>query len=156
MYEGFKDRAQAVYRLLKSPETAFVVIASPEVPPLREARYFLRRLSEEEMPLAGVVVNRVTPTADEALAVLPLERLPDVVTDLQSGGPEERAAGALLQLALDRTEAAERERRTLAETLEGVDPVGLVEVPLLTSDVHDLQDLRWLGDQLVTTPAAST
>ncbi|MBA2530253.1 MAG: ArsA family ATPase, partial [Euzebyales bacterium] len=63
MYEGFKDRAQSVYRLLQSPTSAFVVVATPEDPALREARYFLQRLASDGMPTAGLVVNRVTPAA---------------------------------------------------------------------------------------------
>ncbi|MCA1722154.1 MAG: AAA family ATPase [Actinobacteria bacterium] len=59
MFGGFRERAQATYDLLKAPGTAFVVVAAPERDALREAAYFVERLAEEQMPLAGLVVNRV-------------------------------------------------------------------------------------------------
>src|SRR5579875_3000977 len=59
MFGGFRERAQHTYELLKTPGTAFVVVASPEPDALREASYFVERLSTEHMPLAGLIVNRV-------------------------------------------------------------------------------------------------
>ena len=59
MFGGFRERAQHTYELLKTPGTAFVVVAAPEPDALREASYFVERLSAERMPLAGLVVNRV-------------------------------------------------------------------------------------------------
>ncbi|MEU5215128.1 ArsA family ATPase [Streptomyces sp. NPDC020807] len=59
MFGGFRTRADATYRLLQAPGTAFLVVATPEPDALREAAYFVERLAAEEMPLAGLVLNRV-------------------------------------------------------------------------------------------------
>ncbi|MFI5758006.1 ArsA family ATPase [Streptomyces sp. NPDC051569] len=59
MFGGFRTRADATYRLLQAPGTAFLVVAAPERDALREAAYFVQRLAAEEMPLAGLVLNRV-------------------------------------------------------------------------------------------------
>ncbi|MFF1835048.1 ArsA family ATPase [Streptomyces sp. NPDC058231] len=59
MFGGFRTRADATYRLLQAPGTAFLVVATPERDALREAAYFVERLAAEEMPLAGLVLNRV-------------------------------------------------------------------------------------------------
>ena len=59
MFGGFRERAEDTYRLLQAPGTAFLVIATPEPDALREASYFVDRLSSDQMPLAGLVVNRV-------------------------------------------------------------------------------------------------
>jgi anion-transporting ArsA/GET3 family ATPase len=81
MFGGFRERAQATYELLKDPATAFVVVATPERDALREAAYFVERLNEEAMPLAGLVVNRAAHapagrlSAERALAAA--ERLED-------------------------------------------------------------------------------
>ncbi len=61
MFGGFRERATATYALLRSPGTAFVVVAAPEPDALREAAYFVDRLSTERMPLAGLVLNRTHP-----------------------------------------------------------------------------------------------
>ena len=47
-------------RCCQAPGTAFLVVAAPEPDALREASYFVERLAAERMPLAGLVLNRVT------------------------------------------------------------------------------------------------
>ncbi|MEU9849719.1 ArsA-related P-loop ATPase [Streptomyces sp. NPDC047985] len=59
MFGGFRTRADATYKLLQAPGTAFLVVATPERDALREAAYFVERLASEDMPLAGLVLNRV-------------------------------------------------------------------------------------------------
>lgn len=59
MFGGFRKRADATYRLLQAPGTAFLVVAAPERDALREASYFVDRLAADDMPLAGLVLNRV-------------------------------------------------------------------------------------------------
>ena len=59
MFGGFRERADATYQLLQARGTSFVVVAAPERDALREASYFVERLGEERMPLAGLVLNRV-------------------------------------------------------------------------------------------------
>ncbi|MFE9682708.1 ArsA-related P-loop ATPase [Streptomyces sp. NPDC002701] len=58
-FGGFRTRADATYKLLQAPGTAFLVVAVPERDALREAAYFVERLAAENMPLAGLVLNRV-------------------------------------------------------------------------------------------------
>ncbi|MBW8738330.1 MAG: ArsA family ATPase [Streptomyces turgidiscabies] len=58
-FGGFRTRADATYQLLQAPGTAFLVVAAPERDALREAAYFVERLAAEDMPLAGLVLNRV-------------------------------------------------------------------------------------------------
>ena len=74
LFGGFRQRAQKTFELLQADGTAFLVVAAPEPDALREAAYFVERLSEDEMPLAGLVVNRAAQapasdlSADEAMA----------------------------------------------------------------------------------------
>jgi anion-transporting ArsA/GET3 family ATPase len=148
MYDGFKDRAQAVYRLLQQPTSAFVVVASAEVPALREARFFLQRLESDGMPTAGLVINRVTPPPPASLAVVTPRAAADVAAALDDRGPEGRAAAAVLRLHADRVQVAERERHAITAALHGVDPRALVRVPLMATDVHDLPGLTAIGQHL--------
>ena len=60
LFGGFRARAQRTYELLQDRRTAFLVVAAPEPDALREAAYFVERLHEEHMPLAGLVINRAT------------------------------------------------------------------------------------------------
>jgi anion-transporting ArsA/GET3 family ATPase len=59
MFGGFRERADYTYQLLRAPGTAFLVIAAPEPDALREASYFVERLAQDGMPLAGLMLNRV-------------------------------------------------------------------------------------------------
>jgi anion-transporting ArsA/GET3 family ATPase len=56
LFGGFRQRAQKTFELLQAEGTAFLVVAAPERDALREAAYFVERLSEDRMPLAGLVV----------------------------------------------------------------------------------------------------
>ena len=87
MFGGFRERADATYRLLKAPGTAFVVVAAPERDALREASYFVERLAEERMPLAGLVLNRVH---DGGAAELSAERGVAAAEDLDERGDARR------------------------------------------------------------------
>ncbi|MFD6530210.1 ArsA-related P-loop ATPase [Streptomyces sp. NPDC060184] len=90
MFGGFRTRADATYRLLQAPGTAFLVVATPERDALREAAYFVERLAAERMPLAGLVLNRAHGseaarlTAEQALAA---------AENLEAVGMVDRAPG---------------------------------------------------------------
>ncbi|NBM19927.1 ArsA family ATPase [Streptomyces sp. GC420] len=83
MFGGFRSRADATYQLLQAPGTAFLVVAAPERDALREAAYFVERLEEERMPLAGLVLNRVH---GSGAAHLPAERALAAAEDLDGYG----------------------------------------------------------------------
>ncbi|TRV75222.1 ArsA family ATPase [Streptomyces sp. 130] len=95
MFGGFRTRADATYKLLQAPGTAFLVVATPERDALREAAYFVERLGAEAMPLAGLVLNRVHDSdaarlsAGQALAAA--EKLD--AENLETGGIVDQAAG---------------------------------------------------------------
>jgi len=144
VFGGFRARAQQTYALLQADGTAFLVVAAPESDALREAAYFVERLGEERMPLAGLVVNRATPapagrlSADEAMAA---------VERLQRTGKGALTAG-LLRLHADRARMREREA-VLRDRFAAAHPqVPTVVVPALAGDVHDLDGLRRVGDLL--------
>ena len=109
MFGGFRERATATYTLLRSPGTAFLVVAAPEPDALREASYFVERLATDEMPLAGLVVNRTHPV----LAELPAAKASAAADELDRAGTAPLAA-AVLRLHADRVAVATREKRLLA------------------------------------------
>jgi anion-transporting ArsA/GET3 family ATPase len=149
MYDGFKQRAQGVYRLLQSPTSAFVVVATPEVPALQEARYFLQRLAQDGMPTAGLIVNRVTPPPHEGLSAVAPDAAHRAAKKLRKGSVEQQAVAALFDLYADRLGVTRRERHNIAAALHGINPRALVEVPLMDSDVHDVADLDRIANVLL-------
>jgi anion-transporting ArsA/GET3 family ATPase len=148
MFGGFRERATATYELLRTPGTAFVVIATPEADAIREAAYFVDRLATESMPLAGLVLNRMHPV----LADLPAARAETVADTLEQAGSAADTwaplAAAVLRLHADRVALAGRERRLLARFHRAHPAVAVVTVPALAADVHDLPGLRDIGHLL--------
>lgn len=142
MFGGFRERADQTYALLKRPETAFVVVAAPEPDALREASYFVDRLSQDAMPLAGLVLNRMhTEPADGVggeQAVAAAERL-------EAGG-EHQLTAALLRLHAEQLRLAARDER-ISDRFSSAHPeVPVVRLPALPGDVHDLDGLRRFGE----------
>ncbi len=90
MFGGFRTRADATYRLLQAPGTAFLVVAVPERDALREAAYFVERLAAEEMPFAGLVLNRVHGSAASRLSA---ERALAAAENLDEGRIVDQEAG---------------------------------------------------------------
>ncbi|MFB0627948.1 ArsA family ATPase [Streptomyces sp. AB3(2024)] len=90
MFGGFRTRADATFRLLQAPGTAFLVVAAPEPDALREAAYFVERLAAERMPLAGLVLNRVH---GSDAARLSAERALAAAENLEEGGIVDQESG---------------------------------------------------------------
>lgn len=139
MFGGFRERAQATYDLLKDPRTAFVVVAAPEKDALREASFFVERLAQEDMPLAGVVLNRVHRSAAPGLSS---ERA------LAAAEQREDLLAGLLRVHAERLLLVTKEQH-LRERFSGAHPdVPLLEVTAQPGDVHDLDGLRRVGADL--------
>src|SRR4249920_1333061 len=51
LFGGFRQRATATFQLLSSRHSTFLVVATPQHDALREAAYFVERLTEEDMPI---------------------------------------------------------------------------------------------------------
>jgi anion-transporting ArsA/GET3 family ATPase len=159
MFGGFRERAEYTYQLLRAPGTAFLVVAAPEDDALREASYFVERLDQERMPLAGLILNRVVQLPATHLSAARSMAAAEV---LQAAGgtsmppPAHRRAGtaepdanalaiAALRLHAERTEQVAVQRRT-AEHFTAAHPlVPVAQVPAQAEDVHDLEGLRRIG-----------
>ncbi|KQX61666.1 ArsA family ATPase [Angustibacter sp. Root456] len=144
MFGGFRERADATYRLLQADGTAFVVVAAPERDALREAAYFVERLDRDRMPLAGLVLNRVHDadhvdiSAERALAA----------AETLAERKEHPLTQALLRLHADRVRVAEREQAIADHFTAAHREVPVRRVRACAQDVHDLPGLRQIGADL--------
>ncbi|WP_420034282.1 ArsA family ATPase [Streptomyces sp. cg28] len=185
MFGGFRTRADATYKLLQAPGTAFLVVAAPERDALREAAYFVERLAAERMPLAGLVLNRVHGSGADRLsaerALAAAENLDErgivdqapgkeevrTPSDPASGSPAaaetpaqpstEQLTAGLLRLHAERMRLVAREQRTRDRFTALHPEVAVAEIAALPGDVHDLAGLRDIGDRLAAggTPAGA-
>ncbi|WP_298329094.1 ArsA-related P-loop ATPase [Haloactinopolyspora sp.] len=141
MFGGFRERADQTYALLKRPETAFLVVAAPEPDALREASYFVDRLSRDAMPLAGLVLNRMR--VDRA-AGIGEEQAIAAAERLEAAG-EHQLTASLLRLHAEHLRLAARDER-ISDRFSSAHPdVPVVRLPALAGDVHDLDGLRQVG-----------
>jgi anion-transporting ArsA/GET3 family ATPase len=148
MFGGFRERAQQTYELLKAPGTAFVVVAAPEPDALREASYFVERLSAERMPLAGLVINRMHRVADvDGAAPLSAARAEAAADTLAAKGsdPATGLAEVALRVHAEIAGASEHDARMARRFSTAHPEVQVVQLPALAADVHDMDGLRTIG-----------
>jgi anion-transporting ArsA/GET3 family ATPase len=141
VFGGFRERAERTYALLQDPGTSFLVVAAPEPDALREASFFVERLQQDAMPLAGLVLNRVHTT-----------EAPDVSAARAEGAAEEldeakehALTAALLRLHADTMRVRDRERHLLGRFTGAHPEVAIVTAPALPGDVHDVRGLEEMG-----------
>ena len=124
MQTGFRNRADEVIDLLHGERTRFVLVASPRVDTIEEARFFAGRLVEKDLGVAAIIVNRATP---------------------DFGAPEGRRPRSAAKVALfdnqaELHEIAIAEREHVGPLIDDTDRQP-TWVPLQAGDVHDLDGL---------------
>jgi anion-transporting ArsA/GET3 family ATPase len=146
MFGGFRERAERTYALLKRPETAFVVVAVPESDALREASYFVERLADDAMPLAGLVLNRVHDEGPDRLS----QEQATAAAERLDNAHEHRLTASLLRLHAENLRLAARDAHQSARFTAAHPTVPTVRVPALPRDVNDLDGLREIGRRLAS------
>ena len=148
LFGGFRQRAQKTFELLQAEETAFLVVAAPEPDALREAAFFVERLKAEDMPLAGLVVNRTSGVPPRGLSGDQARAAAEKLDRADDPDGSSVITAGLLRLHADRTRIVARESR-LRQRFGAAHPdVPSALVPALSTDVHDLDGLRLVGDLL--------
>jgi anion-transporting ArsA/GET3 family ATPase len=150
LYEGFRQRHEAVLKMFRDPRTGFVTVCAPTEPSVDVAIFFEEALRGRDLPRAGVVVNQVHDAEgidhDAAKALGPLAR------DLKG-----ELSDAVVNSVLARLGMAHRRLRELSlaeRDLEGklrevAKGGGFYQrVPRLDGEVHDLQALSEIGGRL--------
>lgn len=142
METGFRERADDVIELLRAERTAFVVVASPRIDTVDEAVWFARQLRRQGVGVAAAIVNRLHP---DVAGTLDRTVLDAADQDDQDVDPVlATLVGNLRQLdAVRRAEVA-----SLSPLVELTEPAPVALLPLLDSDVHDLDALVEIGGHL--------
>ena len=143
MVDGFQARAKRVNSLLGDSRTCFLVVCGPQGEPVDEAVYFHRKLVEAKLPFGGVIVNKVH---------YPAEKLRGDGADLPAAlaeklGDEDLAAASRRTSPTTRRwpSATPRNIERLAGELR---TKGVIRVPYLDEDVHDLAGLAEINRYL--------
>ncbi len=155
LFGGIDERAREVAALLRSERCGFVLVAGAEPQQVRRASTFWARLQEEQVPLVGVIVNR--------MRGWPAGEAPDPDASIETArawlhdalGASSEHADAILAIARRHAALARRDAR-LAEQLAdalGASSGPVRHVPLLDQDVAALAALDRIAAHVFERPA---
>jgi len=139
--EGFGERTRTVAALLRSPETSFLIVTSPEPEPAQEAVFLARRLKGADMSLGELIINRVHLDGLGGHSAEEVSRL--LAAELG-----EALAGRVASNLADFDVLAERDRRAVAELADQVGEREPIVIPQLDEDVQDLVGLARIAEYL--------
>jgi anion-transporting ArsA/GET3 family ATPase len=143
MVDGFQARAKRVNSLLADSRTCFLVVCGPQGEPIDEAVYFHRKLVEAKLPFGGMIVNKVH---------YPAERLrgdpADLEQNLAARLGDDDLAGRVAENFADYQALAERDARNIERLAGEMRSRGVIRVPYLDEDVHDLAGLAQINRYL--------
>jgi len=154
MVDGFQARAKRVNSLLSDPHTCFLVVCGPQGEPIDEAVYFHRKLVEAKLPFGGVIVNKVHYPAErlrgdggdlEAALAEKFDASPP--SGVEQAAREDLAARVAANFA-DYQALAERDARNIEHLAAELRSKGVIRVPYLDEDVHDLGGLAEINRYL--------
>ena len=150
LYDGFRQRSEAVVSMFRDRGTAFLVVCAPTSASVDTARFFLGELRGRGMPCAGVVAN-------QRHRVGPVEPDPEALLGALARQHDQDLAPHTVETLLARLGAADRRLRELSameerRLVQVQQAMGggqrLWSVPRLEGEVHDLPALRRLGEHL--------
>jgi len=141
LFENFQARIDKAYEVLRGPQTAFVLVSSPEEQVLGDAEYLSTKMAALRMPLKGVVLNRVhhefrPPRRGRQAAELGLGGRAAEARELAANFVDYQALARGESLRIEQFRAALPRR------------VPLVTVPNFARDVHDLASLAAMHTHL--------
>ena len=157
MSSGFKERSQRLLAMLRQPDTSFLLICSPEPASLAQVDRFFGRLSQDAMPIGGVIINRVHQADaildDASPSLTPQDTLTEKDRALIEAASNRQFDGAGLA---QRLLTAYREQLTLAAldraAIDATDwargQVAQRSVPHFDRDLHSLVDIAAFAEHL--------
>ncbi len=161
MSGGFRERARRVRALLMGSEAAFVLVAGTGGESQRQASEFLDRLEAFDVPLSGVLINRVRlwpgddgppdgfasgESRDPDLAALAKALAAGAPPDF----PAEAAARAAVDAATGYAALVRRDARSTRTLRTRARDRGRYwgQVPEFAGDIHDLVGLAHIADAI--------
>ena len=161
LFESFHGRVERAYEVLRGATTAFLLVAGPEEQVLGDAEYLSTKMAELEMPLRGVILNRVHPEYRPAgrrsrgdVGPEDVEKVAALVARAVGGAAS--SAGELAANFADYQTLARGETLRIEQFRAGLPRrVPVVTVPNFARDVHDLAGLAAMHAYLFPAPVTA-
>jgi anion-transporting ArsA/GET3 family ATPase len=128
---NFTASLRKITLLLESPEVGFMMVTTPTVDAIDEAKHFIDSVHEHKFSFDGVILNRTLGYLDSKTSVAEYGDAFEVIRDLQA-----------------------REHRVLDNLKRTEIPI-CAKLPELARDVHSLEDLFYVAMALNTNDSAS-
>ena len=153
LFENFHARVDRATEVLRGPETAFLLVTSPEEQVLGDAEYLSTKMAELRMPLRGVVLNRVhheyRPARRRGAREMGPEDVEALAALLRRLLGDQAAAASLADNFADYQALARGESIRIEQFRAGLPPgVPMVLVPNFAADVHDVGALAGMHRHL--------
>ncbi len=146
-----EQRAERAERLLKDRDTGYVVITIPNQDRVDETVRLAEELRSQDMILAGLVVNRISPFAHQG-AIEALRATLRRAEDGNDRDPGETRPGCLQRLIAFAQSMGRSERQAISQLRARLPAVPLIELPLLPEDLTGLSEVAQVTQLLETGP----
>lgn len=141
---GFEKRAEQVQEILRAKKTSFLLVTVGEEKSIGEAAFFCEKVDSLNLPLASIILNRTHPH----YRITPSARENQMEELNQKFG---KKLGEKMRHEFDLNNEKAKEDLTYQKQLQALlkKEQFLVPVPLFESDIHDLDSLHRLGQNLL-------
>ncbi len=140
LFDGFGHRAAAMKKLLSGHKTLFLAVSTPQRLPMKEALYLYERLTENNMPFGGFIINRVEwPDGEKGGKTERVDGnsgLEKIVLDAQL---KEKMITAYRQIQ----KLAETDAASIASLIRQIGSrVSVLQIPMADGEVANVDDLK--------------
>lgn len=149
MFEGFKERSERVRELFEQEESSFLLVCAPEPASLGQAERFFQRLDGEDLPVGGMIINRVHLDRGETLSDQALREIEAVATSCDEGFEGTPLLQRLQQTGLEQQALAQADQAAIAATEVASQGIPTQCIPHFEHDLHSLADLHAFAQQLL-------
>lgn len=136
MHTGFRDRNLEVVQLLKSKATGFLLVSYPSEVRFNESVDFIRVLKEKEIPLSGVILNRLEKHFPKSLPA-----------SIQMDPIDRKKIDDLLDY---RNRLVTEQQYWLSQFEKSLGKVPLIQIRKKSEEIHDLETLSQMGESLLS------
>lgn len=151
MFDGFKERSERVRELLLQDDSSFLLVSAPEPASMKQAERFFQRLKGEDLPVGGMIVNRVhTAPGPDSPTAASLEQIQQLASGCSDDAIDTPLGERLLQSYQEQLALAHADSYAVSHTRVALQRIAIHSVPHFERDLHSLEDIQAFAGKLVS------